>query len=545
MARRFVGPLVLMVGLILAGCTGSPDDEPGPQPTVSDELHDLDPAEQVEVDPERPAGARDAASVIAALWRTDPCAFIPSDIDPTRIERESPHVCSIDYKNRVVDVKVGAYFGEGERVEYKPITITGRRAYEIGPNRNETLCYIWVPVSPTASIFIQDVEYFTDKVSCRLSKRIAAQAIGRIGAGKTGPPPAPGVKPSCQVLRAALGDKLGGRRLASGGHRTSIDSCSAVSAESPNPDSDFEPPAYALLEVSNESSTDHEANVWVRGHEVRRRVFVWESTNARRCEMEWSGRAGFVTVTTQSCPFTQKVLQKVIPQYERPAPDQTRAARLRTYKPAESDRDAVGACDGYVSSWLVPGDDLDAWLLPAGPGCRTYEKVDLPSEPAEMLRDANADPHVTCELARKAVTAHDASATPVVLTEVPREVAKPYGVKTRPCAFVSGRTDRQYLVVASADPPPDPLVRRGPGHVSEDAADDVRFTPDPKDNWDFGTSTQVFGRTKSDRGYVAVMVSADSRFDDIGTSGFVTSEQSETAEKILDSIIDEHFQEAW
>ncbi|UPK75679.1 hypothetical protein MU582_03280 [Nocardioidaceae bacterium SCSIO 66511] len=541
MTRRFVGPLVLMVGLILAGCTGSPDDEP--QPTVSDALHDKGPAEQVELEAERPAGAQDAAAVSAALWRTDPCALLPNDTDPTRIERDSPHVCSIDYEDHAVSVKVGSFFGEGEKADYEPITIADGRAYEIGTDRNKTLCYLWIPVSPTASIFIQDIDYGIGKVSCRLSKRIAAHAIDRIGAGKTGTPPAKGVKPPCQALRAALSDKLGDRRLVVGGHRTSIDSCSAVSAESPNPHSNFEPPAYALLEVSNDSSIDGAASLRVRGHEVRRRIFVWESTNSRRCEMEWSGRAGFVTVTTRSCPLTQKTMQKVIPQYEQPASNQPGEARLRAYRQGESDLDAVGACDAYVSSWLVPGDGLDASLLPAAPGCRTYETVELPPEPAEILHDAHVDPRVTCELAREAMNAHDESATPVVLTDVPEEIARPYGVKSRPCAFVDSRTDRQYLVVASADPPPGPLVRRSL-YRGDDEADDRRFTPDPKKNWDFGTSTQTFGHADGDQGYLTVMVSEVTRFDDIESSSFVTPEQSETAEEILDAIIDEHFKEA-
>lgn len=52
MRSRLGALLVLLIGVLLAGCTGSADDENDAQPTVSEQLQELEPAEPVELSPD-------------------------------------------------------------------------------------------------------------------------------------------------------------------------------------------------------------------------------------------------------------------------------------------------------------------------------------------------------------------------------------------------------------------------------------------------------------------------------------------------------------
>jgi len=537
MGRRALVVLVVVAGVLLAACTGDADDE-GQEPPLSGQLQELEPAQPADLGPEQPANARDSASVMAALWATDPCALMPRGIASERVVRESPHACLAEGQGRDVGVYVGSFFGDSEKVKHHPVTIAGRRAYEAADDG--VTCYIWIPVSPNEAIFVADER---EAFSCNRSKRIAAHAIRRIRAGATGSTPAEGFRPPCQTLRTALGNRSERHRLVYGTDSSSIDSCSAVSVMSPKPDSPSDPPAYAKLELSARSSIHGGPSMRIRGHGVGRRLFPWEPTSQRRCEMEWTEQGEVISVMAGSCPRTRQIVERVMGEYDRRTPTQTSAPRLRLYEPNESDRGMVGACNGYVSVSLVRADG-DPPLMPDGPGCRTYEEPELPSEAAKILRDAQADPRVTCKLAREAVNDHVPDVEPVVLTDVPAEIANPFGIRTRPCAFVGDVDERQYLVVASAKPLPAKLIQAGVSPLDGDQDADLFFQHDIDDNADFGGAAERFGRTRSEPGFVAVMVSSERGFGHDAVSTLPTTEESETAATILESIIDEHFKEA-
>jgi hypothetical protein len=134
-------------------------------------------------------GARSEPVVEWAVRAVDPCELQRS-AGPGRLIR--PHRCAVDQllpngRTGLLELDVGMYFDTRDRLEAEPVQVSGLSAYQLRPapigrdGREEKVCHVHLPISPTRSVRIASVDLGGDLAAgCATARAAATEAAGRM-----------------------------------------------------------------------------------------------------------------------------------------------------------------------------------------------------------------------------------------------------------------------------------------------------------------------------------------------------------------------------
>lgn len=522
MRRGLLAGLLLVVLVTVGGCFGSNDEADGA--SVSEQLTELEPRPDVELTNAGAPEHRDPAAIAAALWRLDPCRLIEPSYGASCLDENTsaPHACALrtkGYRSEVV-VELGARLGPEDRFAMPAVELAGVKAYKHPHPIEYGACAVWVPVSATHSIKVENTRPRCDNVY-PVVKRI----VERVDDGDALRVPTLGRTDTCALLREAIDER--GRRVDYGYEESyGIDSCTTVDPREPGEIQPLTP--YAQLRVGiGDAETDWRESATIDGRPIYRFAY-----GADDCETSWAEGRTALRLEARSCATARRLTARVIAALERGEPIQS--AGVEPQRPLLYERDeadlAAGSCGDYQPlyvGWDRPDPTEDVL---AGPGCRTYAEPEVPDNAAEIVAAADADPTVTCAVARDAVREHYPDLRPAVLSAAAPD-ANPPPADTRPCVFTDPAHRKQVTVFVSSDRLPNGAHvavydDSGP-HPILTAVDVVH-----------GDGRLVgLGDDPNDRGFVGVYVGRRDRF---GDTELGNERRLDLAHTIVDTIIDEY-----
>jgi hypothetical protein len=134
-------------------------------------------------------GARSEPDVEWAVRAVDPCGLLRS-AGPGRLTR--PHRCAVDQllpngRMGLLELDVGTYFDTFDRLEAEPVQVGELSAYQVRltpvgrDGREEKVCHVHLPISPTRSVRIASVDLGGDLAAgCATARTAATEAAGQM-----------------------------------------------------------------------------------------------------------------------------------------------------------------------------------------------------------------------------------------------------------------------------------------------------------------------------------------------------------------------------
>jgi hypothetical protein len=392
--------LVLAVLAVLTACSGGDASEP-----------DWSPLPAVDHPPAAAPQLRDQQQVWASLARLDPCALLdpaaarvkgfPRDLEP---EARSPHSCEIERPADYYDVTayVGVELTAEARFTRARVDLAGTVGY-LASQPLGTLCRLALPVSD-----LHAIEFTGDSAQpgCREVRSFAAAAARRLSDDSPALLHAPGPdrRVACDLLSDAVGPLPPTRALRSGASFTeSLDDCGVWRTTGPR----LGLTGQQLQAVAPETRLRIEYSSPIRefyadgyrGSYRRLRGTEVHVEDSTECDVAWNawpadvpaadaGDVAHARVTAATCRQAERIAGRVMAALERPAPRHRPIAPL-TYRTDEPDTGAPGACADLADQ--------------AARECASYVDVEVPDDPVDLIRSAEADANVDCAAAADAV----------------------------------------------------------------------------------------------------------------------------------------------
>ena len=548
---RRTGICVLVVlALLMTACSGSGDETSHKEDTamaLSKQVAELDALPKVSLQGSERESDRDPASVIAGLWRLDPCRLLaPEQGKPGRAQGD-PHRCALNIGGTYIELVLGAPLSAIERKQIGATKVKGAKAYVQPGGSGDEGCMGWLPVSQSQTIRVED-----GFAECWRVREVLRRVVERIDdpSSRQSVRELPAVQP-CPLLEHGLGSKMKGRKVEYGTVKGSygLDRCTALAK--PEAVADTANGGYfASLELETyDSAVPVEKSLgWPADFgTIRGRAVVGDRDSmgdGKWCELRWREATTDVRLIVNSCAQGRRMVKRMMGMLDR---SQSRPAVLEgplLYGADEDDIRAQGACVDYMPLWFGRRYG-SAHSFAAGPACHAYVEPEIPDDPAEIVIAAEADPNVTCDIAADAVHEEFGDRLrPTTLEPESRTQRLPdkSPFRVRPCVFVDPQRKIQVKVFLSSDPMPvdeevRDLLQEDMRHLLQKDAWGTRM----HSYWFGGGDVIGFGDDLEDSGYVAVFAGKRYGVSRHGEYGRLPGADTES---VADAIIEEHLVEA-
>lgn len=523
-SRTSIGALVLLAA---AACSSSSDH------TNDNHEDPFEPLPKVEYSSGSVPQDRDQDAVTAALARIDPCALVdPAGVGlrgypgTLRPEANGPHVCeTINADEDRVRVAVGVELPPEERFNRQLITLGGAKAYVA--KQSSIHCQVALPVSFSHAIEFTGSSMGVDADACAAAKGFAAAAAKRLAhpedveLGR-----ARDRWPMCDLLGQALGDRPNGTELRFGTDSLDgMDTCGLWQRSGGDfgTGTELEPVAADVSLQVEYGDPEPEPDEF--GTVNGRALSVYRYASATGCMVGWkerptlSGggerRAAWFHVAAPSCSRARKTAAGVTGLLDSGRPVAAQPQRPVLYASAEPDVAAAGGCVDLRDQ--APSD------------CAPYVPAEVPDDPVETIRAAEADPNVNCALALDAVREQ--------FGERMRPVTAVHGTDADgapgyACGFLEASHSRQVWIRASSDP----MGQDAGSHIDGRPAHDVTTRSDGiRQLW-----VALDGTSEPGHLYAEVLVTPDRRLIAQGYPP-VDKKPLQRLDELMADVMAEHF----
>ncbi|UYM07699.1 hypothetical protein [Solicola gregarius] len=403
MMHRRSALAVVLGALLLSGCFAGGEKAD----VAKDPFAPLPKVEHAKVEVPKD---RDPRAVEEALRRIDPCALVrpargshPAFPAAARPSREGPHSCEVEAVNGYhgeIEVRLGEVMAADDRYAWRRIDVGGSAVYANADGGG--FCQLAIPVSFEHTIlFTVDLYKYAGGWAaqpCVSAKRLVSRAIPILRTPAAIPKaPGPGRWSACDLLAQTLDGQIPPKHVVRMGDGVDgIDECRLYRADKSSlalTGASFGPIDTGIAaRLVYDPDSARKKDTAIGGHAV-------EIMGKKPCEYSWrqwptvsdSDYPGVVVLSAPTCRQVERMSRIAMRALDGPPAQRSDTAPQRPllYEFGESDVPAVDACMD-----LNPGERVD---------CRPYVEADLPDEPAEVVRHAEADRNVNCALAIDAV----------------------------------------------------------------------------------------------------------------------------------------------